>query len=398
MSERWTSWSGAVSCAPHAVAAAHDEAEIAAIVHVAGREGRTVRPVGSGHSSSPLCAADDGVLLSLERWTGLEAVDPAAGRARVRAGTVLHDLGQALFAHGLALHNLGDIDRQTLAGALATGTHGTGRTLANLSSAVTGTRFVRADGELAELDEARPADGELLRAARVSLGALGVITAVTLRVGPAQRVHERIWRVPLDEALARLDEWTAATRHFELFYHPKRDVAECKAIHPTDASPESVAGRQGERIGWSHEILPSLREERFHEMEYSLPAAIGPACFREMAARLRARHPEVAWPMEYRTVAADDALLSMAHGRDSAAISVHQDGRSAPEPVFAALEPIAVEAGGRPHWGKWHRLEAPALARVYPEWERFRAIRRGLDPAGVFLSPALRALLGEPLT
>jgi len=395
VNESWTNWSGAVSCAPHAVAEAHDEAEIAAIVHVAGREGRTLRPVGAGHSSSALCASD-GVLLSLARWSGVESVDAAAGLARVRAGTILSELGRQLLAHGVALHNVGDIDRQALAGALATGTHGTGRALGNLSSAVVGLRFVRADGETAELDGARPADRALLRAARVSLGALGIVTAVVLRVVPAHRLHERTWRAPLDEVLARLDEWAAATRHFEFFYYPKRDQAECKAIHPTEAPPESVAGREGERIGWSHEILPSLREEKFHEMEYSLPAALGPACFRELAARLRARHPEVAWPMEYRTVAADDALLSMAHGRDTVAISVHQDGRYAHEPVFAAVEPIAVEAGGRPHWGKWHRLDASSLARVYPEWERFRSIRRGLDPHGVFLSPYLRALLGEP--
>jgi FAD/FMN-containing dehydrogenase len=395
VSEHWTNWSGAVSCAPHAVAAAHDEAELAAIVHVASREGRTVRPLGAGHSSSPLCASD-GVLLSLERWTGLESADAAAGVVRARAGTTLYDLGRQLFAHGLALHNVGDIDRQTLGGALATGTHGTGRALGNLSSAVVGLRFVRADGEIAELDAARPADRDLLRAGRVSLGALGVVTAVALRVVPAHRLHERVWRTSLDEALARLAEWTTATRHFEFFYYPKHDFAECKALDRTEAPPESVAGRAGERIGWSHEILPSVREQRFHEMEYSLPAALGPVCFREMAMRLRARHPEVTWPMEYRTVAADDALLSMAHGRDTAAISVHQDGRYAHEPVFAALEPIAVEAGGRPHWGKWHRLEAAALARVYPEWERFRAIRRGLDPSGVFLSLALRRLFAEP--
>lgn len=395
MSETWTNWSGAVSCSPHAVAAAHDEAEVAAIVHVARREGRTVRPLGAGHSSSPLCASD-GVLVSLERWSGVESADPAAGVACVRAGTLLHDLGRALFAHGLALHNIGDIDRQTLAGALATGTHGTGRALGNLSSAVLALRFVRADGEIATLDAARPADRDLLRAARVSLGVLGVVTTATLRVVPAHRLHERVWRTTLDEALARLAEWTVASRHFELFYYPKQDSAECKAIDWTEAPPESVAGRADERIGWSHEILPSVREQRFHEMEYSLPAALGPDCFREMAARLRARHPEVTWPLEYRTVAADDALLSMAHGRDTVAISVHQDGRYPPEPPFSAVEPIAVEAGGRPHWGKWHRLEAAALARVYPEWERFRAIRRGLDPHGVFLNPPLRSLLGEP--
>lgn len=394
--ERWTNWSGAVSCAPHAVVAPHDEAELAAIVHVAGREGRTVRPVGSGHSSSNLCASDDGVLVSVARWTGLEEVDATAGTARVRAGTVLHDLGRALFAQGLALHNLPDVDRQTLAGALATGTHGTGRGLGNLATAVVGLRFVRADGESGELDATRPSDADLLRAARISLGVLGIATQVTLRVVPAHRLHERVWRASLDETLARLDEWAAASRHFGCSYDPGRDLVECKALHPTEAEPASAAGRPDERIGWSHELLPSVREERFHEMEYSLPAGIGPACFRELAQRLRALAPEAAWPLEYRTVAADDALLSMASGRDTASISVRQDARQPAEPLFAALEPIAVEAGGRPHWGKWHRLDAARLARLYPDWERFRAIRRGLDPGGVFLGRPLHALLGGP--
>lgn len=395
MTGAWQNWSGAVSCRPHAVALARDEAELAAIVHLAAREGRTLRPLGSGHSSSELCATD-GVLLSLARWTGIESVDPAARTATVRAGTVLHDLGHELHAHGLALHNLGDIDRQALAGALSTGTHGTGVTLGNLASAVTALRLVTADGEILELRAGRAADRDPLRAARVSLGVLGILSTVTLRVAPAFRLHERVWRTSLDDALAHLEERVSHHRHFELFYFPKHDFAECKAIDPTESAPASVTDREGERIGWSHEILPSVREQKFHEMEYSVPAALGPTCFREMAQRLRARHPEVVWPMEYRSVAPDDALLSMAHGRDTVAISVHQDGRFPHEPVFAALEPIAVEAGGRPHWGKWHRLEAKQLERVYPEWERFRTIRRQLDPNGVFLSPYLRRVLGEP--
>jgi FAD/FMN-containing dehydrogenase len=393
VSESWTNWSGALTCSPHALTHPHDEAEIAAIVHVSRREGRPVRPLGSGHSSSELCATD-GVMVALDRLSGIESTpDPHAPIVTVRAGTVLRDLGRDLHARGLALANLGDIDTQTLAGALATGTHGTGRTLGNLSSQVAGVRFVDAEGEIREarIDD----DVETLRAARVSLGVLGILTSVTLRVRPAYRLHERVWREPLDTTLARLEERLAATRHFEFFYYPKHDFAECKAIDASDAPPESVVGRAGERVGWSHEILPSPREDRFHEMEYSVPAELGETCFRELAARLRARHPEVGWPLEFRTVAPDDALLSMAHGRETVSISVHQDGRFAHDAVFADLEPIAVEAGGRPHWGKWHRLRAAQLARVHPGWQRFRAVRKRLDPEGAFLSPYLRALLGE---
>jgi FAD/FMN-containing dehydrogenase len=244
-----------------------------------------VRPLGSGHSSSGLCATD-GVLVSLERWSGVESVDPTSGCVTVRAGSVLHDLGAGLLGHGLALENLGDIDRQTLAGALATGTHGTGRALGNLASRVRGLRLVTATGDVRTLDAAQPE----LAGARVSLGALGVVSAVTLQALPAYRLHERVRRISLAEVLATFASEAARHRHFECFYFPRHDFAEAKSLDPTVADPESVEGREGERIGWSADILPSVRELKFHEMEYSVPEASGVACFGALAARLRERH------------------------------------------------------------------------------------------------------------
>lgn len=386
---KWTNWSGAVSCEPQAIERPRDERAIVAVIEAAARADRAVRPVGSGHSSSGLCVTD-GVLLSLEAWAGLEAVDAPSGRATARAGSVLHDLGIELLAHGLALANLGDIDRQALAGALATGTHGTGRALGNIASRVASLRLVLASGEVRAVDERDP---DLLRAARVSLGALGIVSAATLRTLPAYRLHERIERISLAQVLERFDAASRSHRHFECFYFPRHDFAEAKSLDPTPAEPASIAGREGERIGFSAEILPSVRELKFHEMEYSVPEASGLACFAALAERLRARHPEVSWPLEIRTVAADDAWLSPAHGRATHAISVHQDGRRAHEDVFADLEPIFWEHGGRPHWGKWHRCDAARLAAVYPRFGDFAALRARLDPAGRFLNEHLRALL-----
>jgi FAD/FMN-containing dehydrogenase len=388
MSDAWTNWSGAITSRPVAFERPHDEAAIAAVVARAAREGRVVRPLGSGHSSSGLCATD-GVLVSLERWSGVESVDPTSGCVTVRAGSVLHDLGAGLLGHGLALENLGDIDRQTLAGALATGTHGTGRALGNLASRVRGLRLVTATGDVRTLDASQPE----LAGARVSLGALGVVSAVTLQALPAYRLHERVRRISLAEVLATFASEAARHRHFECFYFPRHDFAEAKSLDPTVADPESVEGREGERIGWSADILPSVRELKFHEMEYSVPEASGVACFGALAARLRERHSGVAWPLEIRTVAADDAWLSPAHGRATCAISVHQDGRKPHAEVFADLEPIFWEHGGRPHWGKWHRCDASRLAPLYPRWKDFVALREHFDPGERFLNEHLRGLL-----
>lgn len=391
MNETWTNWSGAISCRPASFETPRSEEEIVAAIRRAARDGIGVRVVGTGHSSSALCATD-GMLVSLVEWTGIDALDATSGHVTVRAGTVLHDLGRGLFARGLALANLGDIDRQAVAGALATGTHGTGRALGNLASHVVAMRIAGADGSVVHFDARDPA----LAGARVSLGALGIVTHVILRTLPAYRLHERTRRIPLDEVIATFAERARAHRHYECFYFPRHDFAEAKAIDPTGAEPASVAGVEGERIGWSAEILPSVREQKFHEMEYAVPEEAGVACFTALATRIRARHPGVTWPLEIRTVAPDDAWLSPAHGRATCAISVHQDGRKPHEAVFADLEPIFWEHGGRPHWGKWHRCDAARLAPLYPRWSEFLALRARRDPEGRFLNAHLRSLLLPP--
>ncbi|MEN8185033.1 MAG: D-arabinono-1,4-lactone oxidase [Myxococcota bacterium] len=392
MATAWTNWSGSVRCRAHELATPEGEAGLATIVERAAREGRRIRAVGSGHSFVPLVSTD-GIIVSLDRLAGILSHDRETLSASVRAGTKLHDLGEPLLARGLAMENLGDIDVQSLGGALSTGTHGTGRTLGNLASRVAALRLVLASGEILEIDSDH--DPETLRAARVSLGALGIVTTARLRLLPAYRLHERTWRAPLAEILEKLDSLILENRHFEFFYFPKADFAEAKAINLTEEEPETVAGRKHERIDWSSRILPSVREERFNEMEYSLPAASGPACLRAAVERVRSRHPDVAWPLEYRTVAADDAWLSPAHGRATVTISVHQHGEEPYREFFADLEPILLEPGGRPHWGKFHTQSAATLAGRYPEWESFQAVQRRLDPGGLFLNEHLATLLGR---
>jgi FAD/FMN-containing dehydrogenase len=386
----WTNWAGNVACEPSLRVDAASEADVVAALRQADARSLRVRVAGSGHSFSPLVATD-GLLLSLDGLAGVVRHEPEQRRVWVRAGTKLSALGRALHALGLAQENLGDVDVQALGGALATGTHGTGRALPNLSARVSGLRLLLADGSLRVLRAEK--EPETLAAARVSLGALGVVTAARLDCVPAHRLHERVVRMPIDTCLATLDERCAAHRHYEFFWYPARDLGEAKSLDPTELEPEAIAGRKYERIGWSHEVLPSVRELRFLEMEYALPAEAGPAAFRAVRERMRSRHPDVAWPVEYRSVRADDAWLSPAHARETVALSVHQGAELPWEAFFADLEPVLREHGGRPHWGKRHGLRAAELAALYPRFGDFRRLRAELDPQGRFLNEHLRALL-----
>jgi FAD/FMN-containing dehydrogenase len=259
-----------------------------------------------------------------------------------------------------------------------------------VSSQVVGARLVLASGEILEVDAER--DRERLDAVRVSLGLLGVFSTLRLQLVPAYRLHERLWRTGIEECLAELAADIGARRHYEFWWYPHKDYAERKALALTDAAPESVAGRKGERIDWSSRILPSVRELKFNEMEYSVPAAAGPECFRAVRARMKSRWPDVVWPVEYRTLASDSAWLSTAHGRESVAISLHQDARLDADAFFADCEPILAEHGGRPHWGKLHWRRASDLAALYPRFADFQSLRRELDPRGVFANAYLREL------
>jgi FAD/FMN-containing dehydrogenase len=405
----WSNWSGNIIASPCRIETPASEQEIGALVLAARDAGLPVRVAGTGHSFTPI-AATDGILLSLDDWKGVESHDAARGLVTVRAGTKLHDLGEDLLALGLAMENLGDVDVQSVGGATGTGTHGTGRTLRNLSAHVAGMRLVNGDGEAVDVRE--DSDPDLLRAARVSLGMLGVVSAVTLHVLPAFRLHERVWREPFAECMDRLDERISANVRYEFFWFPTSDEAECKTLNPTDLPPDpdepaelamgTPAGPAGtvrqpaqrERVGWSARIIPSVRQRKFNEMEYAVPAAAGPECFRQVRERMLERHPDVQWPVEYRTLAPDDAWLSPAYGRDTVTLSIHQDARLPYQGFFSDIEAIFRAHGGRPHWGKVHSCTAAELRDLYPEWDRFLTARARLDPAGRFLTPYLRGLLG----
>jgi len=398
----WSNWSGGVACHPaRQLMPAHEDALAQALRDARSADG-AVRVVGTGHSFTPLCATD-GTLVSLDAMEGMVSCEPAALRATVWAGTKLHALGAPLRAAGMALENMGDIDQQALAGAISTGTHGTGRDLGSLSTQVVGLRLLLASGEWCDCAPDREAD--LFAAARLALGTLGIITRVTLRLVSAYRLHARTWIAPLEECLADLPALIAAHRHCEFFWSPHDDACALKTLHPTDAEtvpdappPSAPTERLArylapERVDWSDRVFPSARERRFEEMEFAVSAARGTDCLREIRHLMRTRHPDIAWPVEYRTLRADDIPLSPAYGRDSVTISIHQGAALPYQAFFADAEAVFRNHDGRPHWGKRHTYTARDLRDRYPLWHQFAAVRARVDPAGRFLTPYLRELL-----
>jgi len=387
----WANWSGRQTDTPAEIASPTSEAEMVELVNRAAASGHSVRAVGASHSHSRV-AATNGLLVQLDEWRGLVDVDTNASppSARVRSGSRIFELGEPLFEHGVALRNQGDIDRQSVAGATSTGTHGTGPTLQNLSSSVLGARVVLASGDIAAVTATT--SPELFELVRHSLGAVGLVTELTMAVRPAYRLHEILWKEDPASVFASIDERIDATRHFEFFWMPQNDVCACKSLAETQADVDDLPETKLQRIGWSHNIISSQRDDLHTEMEYSVPAEQGPDCFNEVREMILRYFPDLQWPLEYRTVAADDLWISAATGRETVTISAHQDISLDDRPLFEACEAIFRRYQGRPHWGKVHYLDGNELAELYPRYRQWWEVRDAHDPDGIFVTDYLRSL------
>lgn len=417
----WRNWSGGLVAHPAGRFSPADEAELAEFLK--STQG-SVRPVGSGHSFTPLVPTD-GHLVVIDQLTGMLSHDPDALQATFAAGTRLGDMGAPLAEVGQAMLNLPDIDRQTLAGATATSTHGTGIAFPSLSAMVTELRLVTPGGEM--LDISAESDPALFNAARVSLGALGIITRMTIQNRDSYRLKAQNWAQPIEEVLETFDESAAAHRHFEMFPLTHSDYALTLAIDETDEpinnppeDPEQAAAfgeamamwmqtPPGERrplvnglaeqiapteaVDVSYKILSNVRNNRFNEMEYSVPLEAGAECLREVLRTISEQEVDVVFPLEYRYVQRDDTWLGMSSGdEDHAAISIHRTASEDYRPYFDLIEPIFWKYGGRPHWGKIHSLGAEELGGLYPHFADFQALRAELDPQGRMLNEHLRRL------
>lgn len=431
MSE-WRNWGRNVSATPAQVAHVGSREGVADAVRRAAASGLRVRVAGSGHSFTPLVATD-GLLMHLDRLSGVLGFDRERRRVRVLAGTPLHVLNPALQALGLALPNLGDIDRQTISGAIATGTHGTGTRRQGIAAAVSGLTLVLADGS--RLECSAEVEPEVFAAAGVGLGALGVVTEVELQCVPAYRLHAKESAASLTDLLPVIQQEADAHDHVDLLWFPHTDRVATKrndVVGPGEGPPplarwrsrlddDLLANRLFEGLNRLGAARPSLvptinrlaaraigtrefaddswkvfcssRDVRFVESEYAVPRSSVEAVLTELRAWFARTDAPVPFPVEVRFTARDDVWLSTAYERDNAYVAVHQYHRMDPRPLFAAFEAIVAEHQGRPHWGKVHSLGSERLRALYPRFDDFRAVRERLDPGHLFTNDHVADLL-----
>ncbi|WP_328928074.1 FAD-binding protein [Streptomyces sp. NBC_00190] len=428
----WRNWAGNVSARPARVVTPASVGELQETVRRAAEQGLRVKAVGTGHSFTA-AAATDGVLVRPQALAGITSIDREAGTVTVAAGTVLKDLNAALAREGLSLTNMGDIMEQTVSGATSTGTHGTGRDSASIAAQIRGLELVTADGRLLTCSEKE--NPEVFAAARVGIGALGIVTSITFAVEPLFFLTAREEPMGFDRVTAEFDEHFAENEHFEFYWFPHTGNCNTKrnnrsqgpaappgpvsawiedellsngifqavnslgrAVPATIPSIARVASRALSARTYTdipYKVFTSPRRVRFVEMEYALPRERVVEALRELRAMVDGSGMRISFPVEVRTAPADDITLSTASGRETAYIAVHMYRGTPYQAYFTAAERIFTAHGGRPHWGKVHTRDAEYFARLYPRFAEFTALRDRLDPDRVFGNDYLRRVLGE---
>lgn len=427
----WRNWGGNQACTPLAVPQPTSEEEIVALVRQASDEGRRVKVYGAGHSFTDI-ACTDGYLVNLDRYDRILDIDRERNRVRVEAGISIARLGEELAKVGMAQPNLGDIAYQSIAGAVSTATHGTGLKLGNIATQICELTMVLADGRVLELSPATDLDA--FRCAQVGLGALGIISTVTLQCVPQFVLHSVEDPRPLDEMLEKYREMCESNQHFEFFWFPHTDKVQAIWNNPVEVAPAprgkasewlndillenhvfGVVQRAGrmraqwipglnrfatsvishaEMTDWSHRIFANPRLVRFVEMEYAIPREHAVAAIHDVKSMIDGSDMRISFPVEVRVGAGDDAVLSTAHGRETTYIAVHMYRGTPYDRYFHEVEAIMNGYAGRPHWGKMHYQTAETLRTRYPRFDEFLALRRKLDPGGLFSNAYLDRVLG----
>ncbi|MGO1157247.1 D-arabinono-1,4-lactone oxidase [Acinetobacter lwoffii] len=414
----WRNWSGSQFSAARIVQPSQIS-ELQSLVKTHAH----IRAVGAGHSFSPLAKTDE-VLLNLDLLKGIVAFDQEKTQCTVRAGTRLYDLGKDLVPINQALINQGDIDQQSLAGAISTGTHGTGIDLPCISAFVEGFELLTADGELLQCH--REQNAEIFQAGRVALGSLGILTQITLQNRPRYKLKEQIQLCSLKDIFTHIGQWKHQHRHIEFWAFLHADQVILKTLDDTedDIQPRqeswpsedtlltvcseltrlfpktnpylqkllSVFVKSTCYVDWSSRIFPTPRNTRFNEMEYQIPVEQGLQCLQEVLATLRKHKVPMFFPIEFRYVKGDEIWLSPFYQRDSVSISIHQFYKQDYHAIFDLVEPILQKYQGRPHWGKLHSMSAASLRELYPKWDNFMVLRQQLDPQQKWLNPYLKEL------
>lgn len=422
-------WAGNIEFTPEKVFAPTSTSDVQIMVEAAKKLNKTIRPIGSGHSWTGLIASDQ-FFVHLDRLQGIIDVDKQANTITAHAGTKLYTFGEEAFNHNMAMANQGDINKQSLAGAMSTGTHGTGIGLQSVSNQAKEIKLVLASGDIQTINEKDTPD--LFQASRVSFGSLGLMTEATLNLLPAYKLKVTSFAEDMDFTLQHLSERLSKHRHVEMFYFPVGDWSMVKMM---DQTKEEVSNRgllhkfndvvlenylyellnkiayrtksydgidmimrkfvsKTSRVDWSHRAFPTDRNIRFMEMEYNLSIEKFNDVFEEIKACIRKNNFQTLFPIEIRFVKGDNIWLSPAYGRDSVYFAIHTYIQEDYRPYFNAIESIFKNHGGRPHWGKWHSLKDRDFEKVYPKWNEFKAIREQLDPQGTFLNQHLKDVFG----
>lgn len=424
-------WAGNITWNPTEIAYPSTEEAIQQLVLKAANSRKKVRLIGSGHSFTPLCQTDD-ILVSLDKYQGIVSVRKELFQATVKAGTKLNTLGELLFKEGMAMENLGDIDVQSIAGTISTGTHGTGRAFGTISTQVIALKFINGKGEIIECSENK--NPSLFKAAQVSLGVLGVIVEVTLQCVPAYKLALQNRKETIDAVFANLKERNEQNRNFEFYWMPYTNTAWtktsnvvkesepdkinflnywseyvlenygfkllCEYAHLFPSKNETVSKITAatipdvKKVYYSHKIYATQRMVKFREMEYNVPADAYEDVWKEVMKTVNSKKFDIHFPIENRWVKGDNISMSPAYGRDSAYIACHVYSKKDCGPYFAALEQVFRAYGGRPHWGKMNTLSPKDVADIYPQFEIFLQHRAEQDPDGLFISPYLEQLLG----
>ena len=441
-SNSWSNWAGNQTSNPLSIKKPKNEEDVVAIVKEAKKRGLKVKAVGSGHSFTGIAVTDE-VLICLDEIADIRDVDFENSTVRVGSGIKLCDLNPILRRSGLAMPNLGDIVYQSISGAISTSTHGTGLEFKTIAEAVCGMRIVDGEGTVVECDTQQ--NSEVFHAARVGLGALGIITEVTIQCVEAFNLHAVEEILPIGEVTNNFDRWSKMSDHVEFFWMPNTDKALLKRNTRTLEAPPKprnkrhsfkrrwnrfkneeikqnflfgamnhlgkiapplvpklnsmVAGESGraEYITTSYEVFASPRRVRFYEMEYAVPIESGIEAFQKVVQLIGDLDHYISFPVEYRVLGKDEIPMSTASDRDSAFIAVHVFRNTPFEKYFRGVEEIMVDYAGRPHWGKLHCQDHESLSKTYPQWEAFQNVRRLMDPLGIFSNPYLDKVLG-PLT
>ncbi len=424
-------WAGNISWNPTEILLPSTEEEIQQLVLKAINSHKKIRMIGTGHSFTALCQTDD-VLISLDNYQGLLSIDKSKCQATVKAGTKLNTLGELLFTEGMAMENLGDIDVQSIAGTISTGTHGTGKELGTISTQVVAMQFVNGKGELIECSVTK--NPELFKVAQVSLGTLGVITSITLQCVPKYKLALLYKKEILDLVVNQIEDRNEINRNFEYYWLPYTNYAFTKSSNiVTDSEPDksNVFNYYSEyvlenyvfklfcefaylfpskneaiskltassfsdvkKVLQSHKIYATKRLIKFKEMEYNIPAAAFKEVWRDVTKMVNSKQFNIHFPLEVRFVKGDAIPLSPAYGRDSAYIACHVYAKKDSTKYFTALEAIFRSYEGRPHWGKLNTITADDISEMYPEFPTYLSHRKDQDPNQVFISPYLNQLLG----